>query len=188
MQGGARLKKVIVLFLIVTALVAGAAFVACGGGDDKDKDGKDTPVAQETKEGNGGEDTPAAKATKEDGGGGDSGGSVADVPVYPGAKKITSGEWAGSDAPIPGIGGGENPSDYGTVKYGMYETDDSPDEVFNWYKDEMSGWKEEWIMSSSGEGAGSIGVWSKDDGKTTGWVTVSEEGGTTSLTIMTGSQ
>jgi uncharacterized protein YgiB involved in biofilm formation len=70
----------------------------------------------------------------------------------------------------------------------MYETDDSPDEVFNWYKDKMSGWKEEWIMSSSGEGAGSIGVWSKDDGKTTGWVTVGEEGGTTSLTIMAGSQ
>ncbi len=70
----------------------------------------------------------------------------------------------------------------------MYETDDSPDEVFNWYKDKMSGWKEEWIMSSSGEGAGSIGVWSKDDGKTAGWVTVSEDQGTTSLTIMTGSQ
>ena len=181
------MKKVIVLFLIAMALATGAAFVACGGGGDKDKGDKTTPAAQETKEGNGGEDTPAAKATKEDGGG-DSGGSVADIPVYPGAKKITSGEWAGSDAPIPGIGGGENPSDFGTVKYGMYETDDSPDEVFNWYKDKMSGWKEEWIMSSSGEGAGSIGVWSKDDGKTAGWVTVSEESGTTSLTIMTGSQ
>jgi len=179
------LKKVLVLFLIVTALVAGAALVACGGGDDKD--GKDTPVAQETKEGSsGGEETPAAKATKEEGGGG--GGSLGDIPVYPGATKITSGEWSGSDAPIPAIGGGENPSDYGTVKYGMYETDDSPDDVFNWYKDKMSGWKEEWIMSSSGEGAGSIGVWSKDDGKTAGWVTVSEEGGKTSLTIMTGSQ
>ena len=179
------MKKVLVLFLIVTALVAGAALVACGGGDDKD--GKDTPVAQETKEGSsGGEETPAAKATKEEGGGG--GGSLGDIPVYPGATKITSGEWSGSDAPIPAIGGGENPSDYGTVKYGMYETDDSPDDVFNWYKDKMSGWKEEWIMSSSGEGAGSIGVWSKDDGKTAGWVTVSEEGGKTSLTIMTGSQ
>jgi len=185
------LKKVIVLFLIVLTLAAGAALVACGGGD-KNKEEKTTPAAQETKEGNGGEDTPAAKetpaakATKEEGGGG--GGSLGDIPVYPGANKITSGEWSGSDAPIPAIGGGENPSDYGTVKYGMYETDDSPDEVFNWYKDKMSGWKEEWIMSSSGEGAGSIGVWSKDDGKTAGWVTVSEEGGKTSLTIMTGSQ
>jgi hypothetical protein len=180
------LKKVIVLFLIVMALVAGAALVACGGGGDKDKGDKTTPAAQETKEGNGGEDTPAAKATKEDGGGG--GGSLGDIPVYPGATKVTSGEWSGADAPIPAIGGGENPSDYGTVKYGMYETDDSPDDVFNWYKDKMSGWKEEWIMSSSGEGAGSIGVWSKDDGKTAGWVTVSEENGTTSLTIMTGTQ
>lgn len=185
------MKKILALLLIVTALVAGAALVACGGGDDKD--GKDTPVAQETKEGNGGEETPAAKATKEDGGDaengdGDSGGSVGDMPVYPGAKEVTSGEWSGSEAPIPGIGGGANPSDYGTVKYGMYETDDSPDDVFNWYKDKMGGWKEEWIMSSSGEGAGSIGVWSKDDGKTSGWVTVSEDAGTTSLMIMTGSQ
>jgi hypothetical protein len=191
MQGGARLKKVLVLFLIVTALVAGAALVACGGGD-KNKEEKTTPVAQETKEGNGGEETPTAKetpaaeATKEEGGGG--GDSLGDIPVYPGATKITSGEWSGSEAPIPAIGGGENPSDYGTVKYGMYETGDSPDEVFNWYKDKMSGWKEEWIMSSSGEGAGSIGVWSKDDGKTAGWVTVSAEGGKTSLTIMAGTQ
>jgi len=168
------LKKILALLLIVTALVAGAALVACGGGDDKDKDEKATPVAQETKEAENGD--------------GDSGGSLEDIPIYPGAKKVTSGEWSGADAPLPGIGGGENPSDYGTVKYGMYETDDSPDEVFNWYKDKMSGWKEEWIMSSSGEGAGSIGVWSKDDGKTTGWVTVGEEGGTTSLTIMAGSQ
>ena len=183
------MKKILALFLIVMALVAGAALVACGGGDDKDKEEKATPVAQETKEGNGEEETPAAKATKEeDGGGGNGGGSLEDVPVYPGAKKITSGEWSGSDAPLPGIGGGENPSDYGTVKYGMYETDDSPEKVFDWYKDKMKGWKEEWVMSSSGEGAGSIGVWSKDDGKTTAWVTVGEEGGTTSLTIMTGSQ
>jgi hypothetical protein len=181
-------KRILALFLIVTALAAGAAFVACGGGDDKDKEEKATPVAQETKEGNGGEETPAAEATEEDEGDGGSSGSVGDMPVYPGAKEVTSGEWSGSEAPIPGIGGGANPSDYGTVKYGMYETDDSPDDVFNWYKDKMSGWKEEWIMSSSGEGAGSIGVWSKDDGKTSGWVTVSEEGGTTSLMIMTGSQ
>jgi hypothetical protein len=70
----------------------------------------------------------------------------------------------------------------------MYETDDPSDTVFSWYKDKMSGWKEEWVMSSSGEGGGSIGVWSKDDGKTSAWVTVSEESGKTSLTIMAGSQ
>ena len=187
------MKRILALFLIVTALVAGAAFVACGGGDDKDKGEKPTAVVQEDEEDNGEEETPAAKATKEDEEDeedeGDSGGSVADVPVYPGAEKISSGEWSGSDAPIMGIGGGEDPSSYGTVKYGMYETDDSPDEVFDWYKDKMKGWREDWVMSSSGEdGGGSIGVWSKDDGKTTAWVTVGEEGGTTSLTIMAGVQ
>jgi hypothetical protein len=182
------LKKILVLFLIVTALVAGAAFVACGGGDD-DKEEKATPAAQETKEGNGGEETPAAKATKEDGGNGDGGGSLGDVPIYPGAKKVSSGEWSGSDALVPGIGSEVDPTAFDTVKYGMYETDDAPDEVFDWYKDEMSGWKEEWVFSSGGEeGAGSIGIWSKDDGKAAAWIVVAEEEGKTSLTIMTGGE
>jgi len=186
------LKKILALFLIVMALVAGAAFVACGGGGDDDKDGKDTPAAQETKEGNGGEETPAAKATKEedgDGDGGDGGGSLGDVPIYPGAEEVSSGEWSGSDALVPGMGSEVDPTAFDTVKYGMYETDDAPDEVFDWYKDEMSGWKEEWTFSSGGEeDAGSIGIWSKDDGKAAAWIVVAEEEGKTSLTIMTGGE
>ena len=182
------MKKVIVLFLMVMALAAGAALVACGGGGDDDKDGKATPAAQETKEGNGEEEeTPAAEDGDEGNGGG--GGSLEDVPIYPGAEKISSGEWSGSEALIPAIGEGENPSDFGIVKYGMYETDDPSDEVFDWYKDKMSGWKEEWTFAGGGEdNAGGIGVWSKDDGKTAAWVVVGEEGGKTSLTIMTGTQ
>jgi hypothetical protein len=182
------LKKVIVLFLIVMAVVAGAAFVACGGGGNKEE--KATPAAQETQEGNGGEATPAAEATtEENGGGGNGGGSLEDVPVYPGAKKVSSGQWSGSEAMIPAIGGGENPSDFGTINYGMYETNDAPDKVFDWYKDKMSGWKEEWTFSGGDtDNAGAIGIWSKNDGKTAAWVMVSQEDSTTSLTIMTGSQ
>jgi hypothetical protein len=192
------LKKVIVLFLIVMTLAAGAALVACGGGD-KNKEEKTTPVAQETKAGNetpaakattSGNKTPAAKATTATGGTtGGSSDSLGDIPVYPGANKITSGEWSGADAPIPAMGGGENPSDFGTVKYGMYETDDGAETVYNWYKDKMSGWKEEWTYGGTSDGSWSgIGIWSKDDGKTAAWITVSEEGGKTSLTIMTGTQ
>jgi hypothetical protein len=190
-------KRILVFFLIVMALVASAAFVACGGGGKKED--KSTPVAQETQAGNetpaakattSGNKTPAAKATTATGGTtGGSSDSLGDIPVYPGANKITSGEWAGADAPIPAIGGGENPSNFGTVKYGMYQTDDSPDTVFSWYKDKMSGWKEEWTFAGSGEGnAGGIGVWSKDDGKTAAWVVVGEQDNQTSLTIMTGTQ
>ena len=184
------MKKILALFLIVMALVAGAAFVACGGGgDDKDKEEKATPAAQETKEGNGGEETPAAKATKEEDGDGDGGGSLGDVPIYPGVKEVSSGEWSGSDALVPGIGSEVDPTAFDTVKYGMYESDDAPDEVFDWYKDEMSGWKEEWTFSNAGdEGAGSIGIWSKDDGKAAAWIVVAEEEGKTSLTIMTGAE
>jgi hypothetical protein len=188
MQGGVRLKKVFTLSLVVVALVAGAAFVACGGGGNKDKGGKDTPVAQETKE-QGGESTPAAKATTGSSSGGDSQNSVEGVPVYPGATKTSSGEWSGSKAPIPAIGGGENPSSFGTVNYALYETNDGAETVYNWYKDKMSGWKEEWTYGGTSDGSWSgIGIWSKDSGKTAAWITVSEEGGKTSLTIMTGSQ
>jgi hypothetical protein len=178
------LKKVIVLFLIVMALVAGAAFVACGGGGNKEE--KTTPAAQETQAGN---ETPAAKATTQEGGGGGSSASMGDIPVYPGATKTTSGEWSGADAPIPAFGGGENPSSFGTVQYAMYETGDGAETVYNWYKDKMDGWKEEWTFSGSSDGGWSgIGIWSKDDGKTAAWITVSEDQGTTTLTIMTGSQ
>jgi hypothetical protein len=180
------LKKILALFLIVMALVAGAAFVACGGGDD-DKDGKATPVAEEDKDGNGEEEEATPAAEDEDNGGG--GGSLGDVPIYPGVKEVSSGEWSGSDALVPGMGSEVDPTAFDTVKYGMYETDDAPDEVFDWYKDEMSGWKEEWVFSSGGEeGAGSIGIWSKDDGKAAAWIVVAEEEGKTSLTIMTGGE
>jgi len=188
------LKKTLAFLLVALTLVAGAAFVACGGGDDKKENGdKTTPVAEETKETDG-EDTPAAKETPavketKEADGGDSGGSLASVPIYPGADEVMTGEWSGDEALIPAIGNGENPADFEKVKYGIYETDDSPDKVFEWYKDKMSGWKEEWVFATSGEqGAGGIGVWSKDDGKTAAWIMVGEDSGKTSLTVMTGSQ
>ena len=188
------MKKTLAFFLVALTLVAGAAFVACGGGDDDKENGdKTTPVAEETKETDGEDtpeekDTPAAKETKEDDGG-DSGGSLDNVPIYPGADEVMTGEWSGDEALIPAIGDGENPADFEKVKYGIYETDDSPDDVFEWYKDKMSGWKEEWVFATSGEeGAGGIGVWSKDDGKTAAWIMVGEDSGKTSLTVMTGSQ
>ncbi len=177
------MKKTWIYLLIVVALAAGAAFVACGGDEDEDG-GKATPVAEENGDG---EATPVAEENggAEDGGGE---GSIADVPVYPGAKKTDSGEWSGSEALIPAIGGDLEAADYTKIEYGIYECEDSSDEVFDWYKDKMNGWKEEFTLSSSGEeGGGGVGIWSKDDGKVAAWITVSEEDGTTSLMIMVGS-
>jgi len=180
------LKKILALFLIVMALVAGAAFVACGGGDDEDKDGKATPAAQETKEGNGGEETPAAKATKEeDGGGGNGGGSLEDVPIYPGATKI--GEWSTTSGAMAGA-----PMDlgeYSSITYAMFETDDSTDDVLDFYKDKMKDWNDEGTFSfGEGEEAMSWFYWTKDEGAVAAMVMVVEEGGNTAFTVYAASQ
>jgi hypothetical protein len=172
----------------------GAAAVACGGGSDKG-DNKEPTVAEGQQDGQDQqEDTPEAKATEEKkatpkSDNGDSGGSIGDVPVYPGAKKTTSGEWSGSDAMIPAIGSDVEAGNYAKVQYAMYETDDSANDVFDWYKDKMSGWDDAGSFSGGSEGSvGAFGVWTKDGGKQAAWVTVAEDSGTTSLSIFYGTQ
>lgn len=183
------MKRGLTFILIVFALFAGALAVSCGGGDGDEKQ----PVAAETREADDqAKETPAAKPTEPKDGDEeqDSGGPVQGVPIYPGAKRISSGEWSGSEMPIPMVGAPTNPEDYEKVTFAMYEVDDSPNDVFEWYKDKMSGWKEEWTFSGGDEDTGTagIGVWTKDGGKTAAWVMVSEDGETTSLVIATGTQ
>ena len=134
---------------------------------------KEPTVAEGQQDGqNQQEDTPEAKATEEKKAtpkpdNGDSGGSIGDVPVYPGAKKTTSGEWSGSEAMIPAIGSDVDAGNYAKVQYAMYETDDSANDVFDWYKDKMSDWDDAGSFSGGSEGSvGAFGVWTKDDGKT----------------------
>jgi len=189
------LKKSLIFILIGLMLAFGAAFVACGGGDDKDKGGlinveqQDNQDNQDNQDSQDSQDTPAAKATKKPSSGGDSSASLGDVPIYPGAKKITSGEFSGSDAAIPGIGSGVDAADYQNVEYAMYETDDSPEDVYDWYKDNMDGWDETGSFSGgSGEDFGAYAYWTKDDGKTAAWISVSQSDGTTSLGVWVASE
>lgn len=201
------MKKLLAYLLVIIAIAAGVAFVACGGGGDDDED---KPSASENKDNSGDEGEATAEETDDedadqgqdaDAGDeedkdadedsdsdGDSSGSLEGVPVYPGANETMKGEWSGDEAMIPFSGGeGTSADQFDTVKYGIYETDDSAEEVFSWYKDHMGDWKEDWSMSSSDEeGGGGIGIWSKNDGKQVVWITVGEEGDSTSLMIMTG--
>lgn len=186
------MKRLWTYALIALALVAGAAFVACGGGGNDNKGNNAAPTAVETQGENqgGGQATPTtgAKATSTLGTSGSSSGSIGDIPVYPGAKKDSSGSYSGSNAMIPMIGSSVNATDYGTVQYGIYETSDSAQDVYNWYKDKMSGWKEEWSYSGGSEGsAGAMAVWTKDNPKVAAWLIVGEDSGTTTLTIWYGS-
>jgi hypothetical protein len=185
------LKRSWTYALIVLTLVAGAAFVACGGGSDN-KSNNSAPTAVQNQGGDqgGNQATPTtgAKATAKSGNSGSSSGSIGDIPVYTGAKKDSSGSYSGSNAMIPMIGSSVNASDYGTVQYGIYETSDSAQDVYNWYKDKMSGWKEEWSYSGGSQGStGAMAVWTKDNPKVAAWLIVGEDNGTTTLSIWYGS-
>ncbi|MDI6857707.1 MAG: hypothetical protein QME71_05275 [Dehalococcoidia bacterium] len=183
------MKRGLAFVLIILALFAGALAVSCGGGDGDEEE----PVAAETREAaDAEEETPEAKPTKaEDGDKEDGEGEpLAGVPIYPGAKRVSSGEWSGSEMPIPMVGAPTDPEDYGKVTFAMYEVDDPPSDVFEWYKDKMGDWKEEWTFSGGDEDTGEagVGVWTKDGGKTAAWVMVSEDDEVTSLVIATGTQ
>lgn len=179
------MKKVWIYLLIVVALVAGAAFVACG--DDEEEAAPpaatteaEAPTEAETEE-------AVVEEEEEDEEEGRAEASIADVPVYPGAKKIQSGEWSGGEAAIPMLGAPVEAEEYGTIEFAMFETGDSADDVFSFYKDEMGDWEELWTFSGGGEeGMAGMGIWTKDDGKVAAWVVVGEEDGTTSLMIAVG--
>lgn len=178
------MKKVWIYLLIVVALVAGAAFVACGGGEEEEAappaaaTEAEAPTEAET------EEAVVEEEGEEDGAG--EAVSIADVPVYPGAKEVYSGEWSGAEAAIPMLGAPIEAAEYGTIEYAMLETGDSADEVFSFYEDEMGDWEEVWTFSGSGEEAVGMGIWTKDDGKVAAWVVVTEEDDTTSLMIAVG--
>jgi hypothetical protein len=172
--------------LILSAVVAGAALVACGGSSNK---AASTAAPTQGQTGS----TPAAQATtaqqptSASNNSGGSNGSLADVPVYPGATKITSREYSGSDAGIPALGSNLNASDYTHVAYALYGTSDGAQTVIDWYKGKMSGWTD--VGSFSGGSQGSISgfsAWTKEDGKAAAWISVTESDGTTSLAIWYG--
>jgi hypothetical protein len=185
------LKRSIAYVVIALALAAGAALVACGGGSNSSNDEKAQPTASQQQ--NGG-NTPETKATESQAtskpSGGGSSGSIGSVPVYPGANKTSGGEWSGSEAAIPALGSSDvNAGDYKTVQYAIYETSDGAQEVLDWYKDKMGDWKNKGSFSGGEEGSvGAFGAWTKDDGKEAAWISVSEDSGTTTLSIFYGSQ
>ena len=177
-------------------LVAGAALVACGGGNDN----KATPTAVENQGGDqggneatstpstGAKATPKATPKATAANSGSSGGSIGDVPVYPGATKISSSEFSGSQAGGM-LGSSVNASDFSKVQLAIYETSDGAQQVLDWYKDKMSGWDSAGTFSS-GSGGTTIGyaAWTKDDGTVAAWISVAEGDGTTTLNLMYGTQ
>ena len=182
--------------LIALTLVAGAALVACGGGNDN----KATPTAVDNQGGDQGGDeatstpstgakaTPKATTKATAANSGSSGGSIGDVPVYPGATNLSTSEFSGSQAGGM-LGSLPNGSDFTKVQLAIYETSDSAQQVMDWYKDKMSGWDSAGTFSSgSGDSAMGYAAWTKDNGTIVAWISASEDSGKTTLSIMYGTQ
>jgi hypothetical protein len=186
-----RLRWILGLIVLTLAL----ALAACGGGGDDEGEengggeGEKTPAATKTVEA---EETPEVVETKtpeanEPSGGGD-GATLGDVPVYPGAEK--TGDFSGSDVPLPLLGEGLDTEEYKTSEWAVYETGDSVDDVAAFYKDKMpdNGWKEEnWFDTSMGDGV-AWGGYTKNDGDNAAWVAISGSGDKTEIVIGTGSK
>ena len=172
-----KLRWMFGLIVLMLAL----ALTACGGGDDEEENGdggNGTPAATKTAEAEGTQEsaeTPKATKTAEaeapSGGGG---ASLSDIPAYPGADK--TGDWSGSDAPIPLIGGGDvDLEDWEQSEWATYESGDSWETVSDWYKGKMpdSGWEEEGWSNFSFEGGVAWGSYTRDGGNSAAWVFVS---------------
>ena len=183
------------MFGLIVLMLA-LALAACGGGDDEENDGgggKETPAATKTAEAGAtqepaetAEATKTAEAQEPSGGGG--GGSLGDVPVYPGADK--TGDYSGSDVPLPLLGEGLDTEEYKTSEWAVYETGDSVDDVAAFYKSKMpdNGWKEEnWFDTSIGDGV-AWGGYTKNDGDNAAWVAISGSGDKTEIVIGAGSK
>jgi len=182
-----RLRWILGLIVLTLAL----ALAACGGGDDEEKENGgeegETPAATKTVEA-GETETPEVVETKtpeaeEPSGGGGGSASLGDVPVYPGADK--TGDYSGSDVPLPLLGEGLDTEEYHDAEWAVYETDDPADDVISFYKDKMpdNGWDEEgWFDTSVLEGA-AWGSYTRDGGDSAAWVFVSGTDDQTEIVI-----
>ena len=176
------------LWLAVVAVVAGAALLACGDDEKKTDDGGNGPTATQSTDG--GDQTPVDGGNTPDdsGNGNGGGGTFGDIPVPDGADEVDSGTLSGAQIPFIDPSGSVDASTFGDIAYKTYETSDSAESVIQFYSDELSDWDEAYKFSgSTGDGSGGFGIWTKDDGQTALWVGASEDGGTTTVSVIVGS-
>jgi hypothetical protein len=183
------------MFGLILVLALALALAACGGGDEEEEEnggGGETPAATKTVEADETEEPeetqePEETAKPSSGGGG---ASLGDVPIYPGADKL--GSYSG-DFSYPALVGGDlGDEDYTNVEWGMYETDDSVDDVSDFYKDKMpdKGWDEEGWFDFTFETDVAWGGFTRDDGDSAAWIIIArnEDDDKTEITIGTGSK
>jgi hypothetical protein len=175
--------------LVLTAVIAAAFLVlavACGGGEKESPKASPTTTAAKTP--TAATKTPAAGETPEKTPAGEAG-ELPSIPVYSGATEVFSGTFdtAGAfpfplseDVPV-------DPADFSNVRYTVYQTDDSSDNIANFYEKEFKDWKNEGSFGMEGLN-GEVMMWSKDDRKDVVWLAVFEQAGATSFVIATGTR
>jgi len=182
------------IWLVVAALLAALLMAACGGGDgdNGDADG-DEPTAtvpagdEDTDEG----DATATEEVEGDEGGDGNGGGEAfgDIPIPSGADETGSGSFTSSDIPFFVPGDEVDPEAFSNIEYREYETDASPEEVMDFYRDELGDWDEVFVFSGGdAEDEGGFGVWTRDGGRAVVWIGVSTLDGATDLIVIVGAQ
>jgi hypothetical protein len=77
----------------------------------------------------------------------------------------------------------------GNMRYRSFETDDSADQVFDFYSDKFQTWTTELTFDVNEAGMKvRVAVWSKDNRKSAAWMAATEAGGTTEVIVMTGAR
>ena len=127
------MKRIVSLLIVMVLLLGCVGLIACG---TKNSGTTQNPTGG-SKTSNLTSSTTAGKSISA------SGLNWSDVPIYSGAGKIDTYQWAGS---IPGAQG-----DFSKFEYRYYETSDSLDKVGAFYKSQMpaNGWTETGWMDTS---------------------------------------
>ena len=158
--------------LTALALLAASALIACGGGKSSDE-----------------------KAGTELNGDHSIGTFLGELPVYPGAieeinsgAEASGGELAGTAA-APPVGPSQvDVEAYGKVDLAVYDTVDSPQQVFDWYMTRMTDWTPAWSSRDDGSAQQrAMAVWTKDNGKEAAWMVADVDFGKTNLHLWFGS-
>ncbi|KPK45877.1 MAG: hypothetical protein AMJ77_06700 [Dehalococcoidia bacterium SM23_28_2] len=112
-----------------------------------------------------------------------------EIAKYPQAEEVKTG----SRGIFPIALSGDKPLEAheyrANMRYRTFETEDSADQVLDFYNDEFTGWKTELTLDTGETGAKTvIAVWSKDDRKSAAWLVATEAEGITEVVAMTGTR
>jgi len=111
------------------------------------------------------------------------------IAKYPGAAHVETGSRGTFPIALPGEKPLEPQKYKGNMRYRAFETSDSADHVFDFYKGDFQGWTTELTFDADQAGMKvRAAVWSEDERKSVAWMAATEAEGTTRVIVMTGAR